>query len=60
LKEGLRLRIKDLDCSQQQIVVRDAKGNESRVTMLLLSVSETLQDHWQQVKRLHQQDLDDR
>ena len=34
LIEGLRLRVKDVDFAQQQIVVRDGKGNKSRVTML--------------------------
>jgi integrase len=34
LNEGLNLRVKDIDFGHKQIVVRDAKGNESRVTML--------------------------
>jgi len=34
LIEGLRLRVKDVDFAQQQIVVRDGKGSKSRVTML--------------------------
>jgi integrase len=29
LREGLQLRVKDVDFAQQQIVVRDAKGSES-------------------------------
>jgi integron integrase len=58
LNEGLRLRIKDLDFAQRQIVVRDAKGNESRVTMLPERLIEPLQAHLQRVKRLHQLDLD--
>jgi len=32
LSEGLRLRVKDVDFAQRQLVVRDVKGNESRVT----------------------------
>lgn len=32
--EGLRLRVKDVDFAQQQIVVRDGKGGKSRVKML--------------------------
>ncbi|MEM9163271.1 MAG: integron integrase, partial [Cyanobacteria bacterium P01_F01_bin.4] len=58
LNEGLRLRIKDLDFAQRQIIVRDAKGNESRVTMLPGSLIAPLQRHLETVKRLHQQDLD--
>jgi integron integrase len=57
LTECLQLRVKDVDFSQQQIVVRDSKGNESRVTMLPASVGELLQEHLLGVKRLHQQDL---
>lgn len=58
LSEGLRLRVKDLDFAHRQIVVRDVKGNESRVTMLPDSLIEPLQQHLKKVKRLHQQDLD--
>jgi site-specific recombinase XerD len=32
--ECLRLRVKDLDCAQRQIMVRDGKGLTDRVTML--------------------------
>ncbi len=57
LNEALQLRVKDLDFAQQQIVVRDSKGMESRITMLPRNVIEQLQEHLQIVKRLHQQDL---
>jgi integron integrase len=57
LSEGLNLRVKDIDFAQQQIIVRDAKGNESRVTMLPESIAEELKIHLQSVKLLHQQDL---
>jgi integron integrase len=57
LNEALQLRVKDLDFGQQQIMVRDSKGMESRVTMLPRNVVEQLQEHLQIVKRLHQQDL---
>jgi integrase len=42
LNEGLGLRIKDIDFGQNQIVVRDVKGNESRVTMLPKKLAVTL------------------
>jgi integron integrase len=58
LNEALRLRIKDLDFAHHQIVVRDVKGNESRVTMLPESLIEPLQLHLKQAKQLHQTDLD--
>lgn len=58
LNEALRLRVKDVDFAQQQIIVRNAKGWESRITMLPSIVIQPLQDYLLQVKRLHQQDLD--
>jgi integron integrase len=58
LTEGLQLRVKDLDFSQQQIMVRDAKGKESRVTMLPRSLSDALKIHLQYVRQLHQKDLE--
>ncbi|MBW4523148.1 MAG: integron integrase [Scytolyngbya sp. HA4215-MV1] len=57
LSEGLRLRVKDLDFAQHQIVVRDTKGNKNRVTMLPMSLIEPLQQHLQGARRLHQRDL---
>ncbi len=58
LTEALQLRVKDLDFAQAQIVVRDAKGNESRVTMLPGCTIEPLQGQLRRIKRLHQQDLE--
>ncbi len=58
LNEALQLRVKDLDFAQQQIIVRDGKGMESRVTMLPQNVVDQLKEHLQQVKRTHQQDLE--
>jgi integron integrase len=58
LREGLTLRIKDLDFAQQQIVIRDTKGRESRVTMLPARLIEPLQQQLQRAKKLHQQDLE--
>jgi integron integrase len=58
LTEALQLRVKDLDFAQAQIVVRDAKGNESRVTMLPGCTIEPLQGQLRRTKQLHQQDLE--
>lgn len=55
--ECLQLRVKDVDFGHHQLVIRDAKGHESRVTILPDSVVEALREHLQSVKRLHQQDL---
>jgi integron integrase len=57
LTEVLQLRIKDIDFAHSQIVVRDTKGMESRVTMLPNSVVEELKLHVERVKLQHQQDL---
>jgi integron integrase len=58
LNEALQLRVKDLDFGHQQITIRDAKGHDSRVTMLPKTVVEPLHWHLKTVKRQHQQDLD--
>jgi integron integrase len=58
LSEGLSLRVKDVDFAQSQLVIRDAKGNQSRVTMLPQRIIEPLQTHLQSVRQLHHQDLD--
>ena len=57
LMECVRLRIKDLDFAQRQIIVRDGKGMQDRVTMLPDSLVAPLQEHLQRVKRLHDEDL---
>ncbi|MCL0076122.1 integron integrase [Dehalococcoidia bacterium] len=57
LMEAVRLRVKDMDSAQHQIVVRDGKGMKDRVTVLLDSLVAPLQEHLQRVKLLHQQDL---
>ena len=57
LMECVRLRVKDLDFAQQQIIVRDGKGQKDRVTMLPAQLIEPLQTHLLQVKQLHDDDL---
>jgi integrase len=55
--ECLRLRVKDLDFAQRQIIVRDGKGMEDRISMLPESLIIPLQEHLSHVKRLHAQDV---
>lgn len=55
--ECLRLRVKDLDFEQHQILVRDGKGEKDRITMLPDSLIAPLRDHLRRVQQLHQQDL---
>jgi len=57
LMEVLRLRVKDIDFSFDQITVRDGKGAKDRVTMLPASLKTGLQKHLEEVKRLHASDL---
>lgn len=57
LMEAIRLRVKDLDFAQRQILVRDGKGMKDRVTVLPDSLVAPLQEHLQRVKLIHQQDL---
>lgn len=45
LNEALKLRVKDVDFAQQQIIDRNAKEWESRVTMLPSTVIVLLQEH---------------
>jgi integron integrase len=57
LSECVQLRVKDIDFSQRQITVRDAKGMLDRVTMLPESLIKPLQEHLLRVRQLHQDDL---
>ncbi len=58
LSEALSLRVKDIDFSYQQIVVRDTKGQKSRVTMLPTTLTPFLQAHIKRVHCLHERDLE--
>jgi integron integrase len=57
LMEVLRLRVKDIDFSLNQITVHEGKGARDRVTMLPSSVKQALQEHLSRVRLLHQNDL---
>ena len=58
LMECLELRVKDIDFTTNQIVVRAGKGDKDRHTMLPAAVKEPLFKHLDLVKRQHQRDLD--
>ena len=60
LMEALRLRVKDVDFSQNQIVVRDGKGSADRITMLPATIKQALAEHLRRVRLLHQKDLKER
>ena len=58
LMECVRLRVKDVDFAQNQVVVREGKGFKDRVTMLPESLKAPLNEHLARVKLLHQRDLE--
>ena len=57
LLECLRLRVKDVEFSRNEIVVRDGKGGKDRLTMLPMSLSDRLRAHVAVVKAQHGADL---
>ena len=57
LLEALQVRVKDLDFSTGEIVVRRGKGGRDRVTMLAESVTGELKAQLENVRRLHQRDI---
>jgi integron integrase len=57
ISECLRLRVKDLDFDQNQILVRDGKGAKDRVTMLPLALIQPLHHHLRHVRAVHKRDL---
>lgn len=58
LLEGLRLRVKDVEFTRREIIIREGKGNKDRVTMLPENLVLPLSTHLEKVKALHQRDLD--
>ena len=57
VSEGLRLRVYDIDFDYKQITVRKGKGNKDRVTLLPDTLSLPLSRHLENVKTLHERDL---
>ncbi len=57
--ETMRLRVKDIDFANHQVVVRDGKGENDRITILPDSVVQSLQLHLKHVKITHEKDLAD-
>lgn len=57
LLECLTLRVKDVDFDLHQITVRDAKGNQDRMTMLPATLVEPLKLQLAKAAVLHRQDL---
>jgi integron integrase len=59
LMEVIRLRVKDLDFANRQIIVRDGKGENDRVTMFPDVLLEPLRLQLMHVKTQHERDLFD-
>jgi len=59
IMEAMRLRVKDIDFDNKQIIVRDGKGGNDRPTMLPESIIKPLLLHLNQVKIIHEKDLAD-
>jgi integron integrase len=57
LMECVRLRVKDVDFAQLQIVVREGKGGKDRVTMLPSPLVEPLRRQLERVRVLHEADI---
>ena len=57
LMECLRLRVKDIDFEQSQIIVREGKGEKDRATMLPASLIQPLKNQITFVNNQHERDL---
>lgn len=55
--EGLRLRVKDVEFSRREIVVREGKGNKDRVTVLPENLIPLLREQVARAQVLHQRDV---
>ena len=53
----MRLRVKDVEFSLNEIIVREGKGFKDRVTMLPEAIVAKLKLHFVKVKALHDEDL---
>ncbi|UCZ56628.1 integron integrase [Desulfurispirillum indicum] len=54
--EAVRLRIKDVDFERREILVRDGKGGNDRVTMLPDALAGGLLEHLDRVRLIYEQD----
>lgn len=57
LMDCVRLRVQDIDFAQQQIMVRNGKGQKDRVTMLPERFQKQLREQIKQGKKQHDKDL---
>lgn len=57
LLEGLRLRVKDVEFSRREIIIREGKGNKDRITVLPENLIAPLQAQIEKARILHNADL---
>ncbi len=57
LMECCRLRVKDVDFGQREILIREGKGAKDRVTMLPASLIQPFQEHLAKRRRLYEDDF---
>ncbi|HKD01179.1 MAG TPA: integron integrase [Terriglobales bacterium] len=57
IMEGVRLRVKDIDFARNEIMVRDGKGEQDRLTMLPQRLRDALRRQISVVQELHKNDL---
>ncbi len=57
VQECLSLRVKDIDFTHREIIVRSGKGDKDRVTMLPEKAIPELETHLTQVRTQHERDL---
>ncbi|MGE5258325.1 MAG: integron integrase [Hyphomicrobiales bacterium] len=57
LMECVRLRVKDIDFEQNQIIVRDGKGMKDRATMLPEQLKNLLREQIEKVNMIHDRDI---
>lgn len=59
IMEALRLRVKDIEFSRGEILVREGKGFKDRVTMLPAVLVDPLKAHLKRVRDLHERDVEE-
>jgi len=58
IMEAMRLRVKDVEYTRREILVRDGKGHKDRITMLPVKSLAPLRDQIERARELHRVDLE--
>jgi integron integrase len=57
LLETVRLRVKDIDLTRRELIVRNGKGGRDRVTMIPVRIIEPMRDQLSRARSIHLSDL---